>query len=71
MRRGIWSGGAEVLAILTLIGNSAKADDPPRTGDDLTVSVVSSTVPANGDVNPYGGRESRTQKATFTRGTSW
>jgi hypothetical protein len=42
------------LAVLTLIGNSAKADDPPRNGDDLTVSVVSSTVPANGDVNPYG-----------------
>jgi len=54
MRRGIWSGGAGVLAVLTLIGNSAKADDPPRTGDDLTVSVVSSTVPANGDVNTYG-----------------
>ena len=54
MRRGIWSGGAGVLAVLTLIGNSAKAEDPPRTGDDLTVSVVSSTVPANGDVNPYG-----------------
>ena len=54
MRRGIWSGGAGVLAVLTLIGNSAKADDPPRTSDDLTVSVVSSTVPANGDVNPYG-----------------
>ena len=54
MRSGILSGGAGVVAVLTLIASSAKADDPPRNGDDLTVSVVSSTVPANGDVNPYG-----------------
>ena len=55
MRRGIGSGWAGVLAVLTLIGSSAKADDD-STGksETLTVSVVSSTVPANGDVNPYG-----------------
>ena len=54
MRTHIWSGRIVVLAALTLIGSSLKAEDQPRTGDDLTVSVVSSTVPANGDVNPYG-----------------
>jgi len=54
MRRGVWNGGVGILAVLTLIASSARADDPPRNGDDLTVSVVSSTVPANGDVNPYG-----------------
>src|SRR5579872_4011885 len=54
MRRAVWNSAVGILVIFSLIGRSAKADDPPRNGDDLTVSVVSSTVPANGDINPYG-----------------
>src|SRR5579862_2462912 len=38
-----------ILSIVLLACTSANADD-----HGLTVSVVASTVPANGDVNPYG-----------------
>jgi hypothetical protein len=45
---------AALLACLTLAPGSALAFDHPFIGQFSTISSVGSTVPANGDVNPYG-----------------
>jgi hypothetical protein len=52
MRRSSASCGVVILVVLILGSLAVKADDPPGPGDN--VMVVSSTVPANGDLNPYG-----------------
>jgi hypothetical protein len=45
---------AALLACLTLSPGAAVAFDHPFIGQFSTISPVGSTVPANGDVNPYG-----------------
>jgi hypothetical protein len=45
---------AALLACLALLPGAALAFDRPFIGQFSTISSVGSTVPANGDVNPYG-----------------
>jgi hypothetical protein len=45
---------AALLSCLALSPGAALAFDHPFTGQFSTISPVGSTVPANGDVNPYG-----------------
>jgi hypothetical protein len=53
-RRSLMSVGAVAIAALAFSPGLAAASSPPflRTLDNQT--VISSTVPANGDINPYG-----------------
>src|SRR5579872_2993214 len=39
-----------IVAVLTSISPAIRADD----NDFTTITTVASTVPANGDINPYG-----------------
>jgi hypothetical protein len=51
--RGFFSG--VLIAVISLAAAPlAIADDPPILKQLTTVSTVASTVPSNGDVNPYG-----------------
>jgi hypothetical protein len=51
MRRAV-TAAIGILTVFTLMPIRAKADRKPEAGDN--VMVVASTVPNNGDVNPYG-----------------
>jgi hypothetical protein len=50
MRKHMLHVVAGILVAFALVSTASLADD----SDHLTVSVVASTVPANGDLNPYG-----------------
>jgi hypothetical protein len=49
MNKASIAGSLGILSLVFLTFSTARADD-----HGLTVSVVASTVPANGDINPYG-----------------
>jgi hypothetical protein len=53
-RRGLLAALGALLACVTLAPASAGAFDHPFIGPFTAVTPVGSTVPANGDVNPYG-----------------
>jgi hypothetical protein len=57
-----------LLACATLAPSSASAFDSPFTGPLRTVVDVGSTVPANGDVNPYGIVDVGTSAGKLTAG---
>jgi hypothetical protein len=42
------------LIIVAMAAGAARAADPSFIGPFNTVTTISTTIPANGDVNPYG-----------------
>jgi hypothetical protein len=59
---------AALFACLTLFPSAALAFDHPFIGQFSTISQVGSTVPANGDVNPYGIVNVRRSIGSLVRG---
>lgn len=59
---------AALLACLTLFPSAAPAFDHPFIGQFSTISQVGSTVPVNGDVNPYGIVNVRRSIGSLVRG---
>jgi hypothetical protein len=59
---------AALLACLTLFPGAATAFDHPFIGQFSTISQVGSTVPGNGDVNPYGIVNVRHSVGSLVRG---
>ena len=57
-----------LLACLALMSGPAVAFDRPFIGQFNTISPVGSTVPANGDVNPYGIVTMRRNVGSLVRG---
>ena len=52
--RTVFVLGAAIVAVLSLTGIRGFADDGSILNQLSTVSTLASTVPANGDLNPYG-----------------
>jgi hypothetical protein len=57
-----------LAALLSGLAGSARADPGSFLGRFTTVSVVASTVPANGDINPYGVAVVRASTGSLVRG---
>jgi hypothetical protein len=64
MRRGVFGSGLVMLTILAATSVAGRADDHHA----LTIATVASTVPANGDVNPYGVARVRESKGGLHEG---
>jgi hypothetical protein len=59
---------ASLLACLALSAGTASAFDHPFIGRFSTITSIGSTVPANGDVNPYGIVNVRKSVGSLVRG---
>jgi len=57
IRRGLW-----VIPVVALALASAQAG---------TITEVASTIPSNGDLNPYGVARVPTTTGSLTKGISW
>jgi hypothetical protein len=53
-RRAVWAAAVTMAAITALVPSRAGASATPFISGLTTISEVASTVPANGDINPYG-----------------
>jgi hypothetical protein len=53
-RRAVWAAAVTVAAITALVPSRAGASATPFISGLTTISEIASTVPANGDINPYG-----------------
>lgn len=57
-----------LVLIVTTADISARAADPSFIGPLNTVTTLSSTIPPNGDVNPYGVARVPESKGTLVQG---
>jgi hypothetical protein len=62
-RRRLSTTIATALACAAFAAGTATAFDHPFIGQFHTVAPIGSTVPANGDLNPYGSCRSRAATA--------
>ncbi len=53
-RRAVCAAAVTVAAITALVPSRAGASATPFISGLTTISEIASTVPANGDINPYG-----------------
>jgi hypothetical protein len=53
-RRAVWAAALTMAAITALVPSRAGASATPFISGFTMISEVASTVPANGDINPYG-----------------